>query len=79
MTWNTFHTELTLSSEVAGTGTERLETRSGGRELQKRENLLYVGIDLHKTLIQLWHMTREKVHLCSVKMMSMIRIVWQRF
>ena len=40
--------ELTLSSKVAGTGTNRLEARTGGRELQKRENLLYVGIDLHK-------------------------------
>ena len=29
-------------------GTDCLKTRSGGRELQKRENLLYVGIDLHK-------------------------------
>ena len=58
--------ELTLSSEVAGTGTDWLETRSGGRELQKRENLLYVGIDLHKeshtaVMVNCWNEKLEVV------------------
>ena len=58
--------ELTLSSEVAGTGTYRLETRSGGRVLQKRENLLYVGIDLHKeshtaVMVNCWNEKLEVV------------------
>ena len=37
----------TLSSEVAGMETDLVETRSGGR-VQRRENYLYVGVDLHK-------------------------------
>ena len=58
--------ELTLSSEVAGTGTDWLEARSGGRELQKRENLLYVGIDLHKeshtaVMVNCWNEKLEVV------------------
>ena len=60
------HLELTLSSEVAGTGTDWLETRSGGRVLQKRENLLYVGIDLHKeshtaVMVNCWNEKLEVV------------------
>jgi len=58
--------ELTLSSEVARTGTDWLETRSGGRELQKRESLLYVGIDLHKeshtaVMVNCWNEKLEVV------------------
>jgi len=58
--------ELTLSSEVAGTGTDWLESRSGGRELQSRENLLYVGIDLHKethtaVMVNCWNEKLEVV------------------
>jgi len=50
---------LTLSSEVAGTETDLTETRSGGN-VQRRENYLYVGIDLHKrthtaVLINCWN------------------------
>ena len=60
------HFELTLSSEVAGTGTDWLETRAGGRELQRRENLLYVGIDLHKethtaVMVNCWNEKLEVV------------------
>ncbi|MHC1748014.1 MAG: hypothetical protein AB9856_06425 [Cellulosilyticaceae bacterium] len=66
MTCNPFDTELTLSSEIAGEGTIWLETRSGGRELQKRENLLYVGIDLHKethtaVMVNCWNEKLEVV------------------
>ena len=51
--------ELTLSSEVAGTEADLVETRSGG-QVQRRENYLYVGIDLHKrshtaVLINCWN------------------------
>jgi len=43
-----------------------LETRSGGRELQRRENLLYVGIDLHKethtaVMVNCWNEKLEAV------------------
>ena len=60
------HFELTLSSEVAGTGTDWLKTRAGGRELQRRENLLYVGIDLHKethtaVMVNCWNEKLEVV------------------
>ncbi len=55
-----------MSSEVAGTGTNWLETRSGGGELQRRENLLYVGIDLHKethtaVMVNCWNEKLEVV------------------
>lgn len=50
---------LMLSSEVAGTETDLAETRSGGN-VQRRENYLYVGVDLHKkthtaVLINCWN------------------------
>ena len=60
--------ELTLSSEVAGTEADLVETRSGG-QVQRRENYLYVGIDLHKrshtaVLINCWN---EKLDVIEIE------------
>ena len=72
--------KLTLSSEVAGTGTNWLETRSGGRELQRRENLLYVGIDLHKethtaVMVNCWN---EKLEVVVMKTSPVNLKSWQK-
>ena len=60
--------ELMLSSEVAGTEADLVETRSGG-QVQRRENYLYVGIDLHKrshtaVLINCWN---EKLDVIEIE------------
>ncbi|GLB31969.1 hypothetical protein LAD12857_38920 [Lacrimispora amygdalina] len=94
-----------MSSEVAGTGTDRLETRSGGRELAEKvnrksrhlglepiyglENAYGYGRSLAVWLIERGYVVKDinpalaynqrKSAPCFAKMMSMMRIVWQRF
>jgi hypothetical protein len=46
-----------------------VETRAGGRELQRRENLLYVGIALHKethtaVMVNCWN---EKLEVVTIE------------